>query len=407
MSSSEEVDPIKDHKAAPAIDASATTPGHWQLYLLAFILIALVAVRSTGHLFDHALANIATVLLLLLGWILLAFTLRKRKLVTSWRAVVFLPLLSLLVFCCLFRFERLDAELIPQFSPRWKAAPELPESAAQTPNEQDKTFASRETDFPQFLGPNRDAKLNAKIDPNWKDNPPKIAWKQPIGEGWAGFAIQGDAAITLEQRGKEEWVSAYSLTNGTLLWNYATEGLHTDIAGGTGPRSTPTIYNNRVYATLAVSKVVCLDLLSGEKIWEHSLLELGRCQPRRLRTRSYVGPIRFSLDLAKSLDRSFRRRRRLLLNHSLPSIQSQARSNGAVEKAKSPTPRQSLPRWLASNRSFSSHKTKPQVMCRRLANSFGKQSGAGKQMETLRSHIQCKLMKSGSCWPKATASVRN
>ena len=49
-------------------------------------------------------------------------------------------------------------------------------------------------------------------------------WRQPLGQGWAGFAIFGSVAVTQEQRGEDECVVAYALTTGKQLW------LHSDKA---------------------------------------------------------------------------------------------------------------------------------------------------------------------------------
>src|SRR5690606_5042868 len=114
-------------------------------------------------------------------------------------------------------------------------------------------------DFPQYLGPSRDATLRqVRLNPNWDASPPRISWKQSIGEGWSGFAVQGDVAVTMEQRGQQEWVSAYSVLDGTLMWNSSIDARHSDVLGGVGPRSTPTIADNRVYACSAVSRLSCL-----------------------------------------------------------------------------------------------------------------------------------------------------
>ncbi|MEO8268358.1 MAG: PQQ-binding-like beta-propeller repeat protein, partial [Aureliella sp.] len=103
----------------------------------------------------------------------------------------------------------------------------------------------------------------------------RIAWKVSVGEAWSGFAVQGDVAVTMEQRGEQEWVAAYSVLDGVLLWRAAIDSKHSNALGGVGPRSTPTIFGNRVYATSAVSRLLCLELATGQEIWSQDLLSLA------------------------------------------------------------------------------------------------------------------------------------
>lgn len=254
------------------------TRGGWSFVpwlLLALIALGIVLARRAAPDLDHALANIITVVLVFAGWIvaLVAFYLtpKRRSLMAT---VALAPIVVGLVGLSLFKFERLDSELVPHFRSRWTRVTPLPsETAASGAGAE--MFAARETDFPQFLGPTRDGRVSCDVDPDWQTSPPLIVWKQPIGPGWSGFAIQGDVGVTMEQRDQSEWVSAYSLTDGSLLWKYEIPARHTTVPGGAGPRSTPLIANHRVYACSAVSEVVCLNLTSGEPLWSHDLLELA------------------------------------------------------------------------------------------------------------------------------------
>ncbi|MCG8650705.1 MAG: PQQ-binding-like beta-propeller repeat protein, partial [Pirellulales bacterium] len=98
-------------------------------------------------------------------------------------------------------------------------------------------------------------------------------WSQGIGEGWGSFAVANDRAITLEQRDDLECVTCYQLSYGRMLWMESHPARHEATFGGIGPRSTPTIDGNRVYAQGATGKVWCLDLESGNVIWTVDLLK--------------------------------------------------------------------------------------------------------------------------------------
>lgn len=246
----------------------------WVCVLLA--LVGIVVVRSTAAQGDFALANILTAVFGSLAWLLSVLGLATCGVRRSiWVVLLVLPPLLLAGFLVQYRVERVDGDLVPHFVSRWSEPKILPTADDQQPAVEE-IFVARSSDYPQFLGPDRNAMLDSiALTTDWDDEAPQIVWKQTIGEGWSGFAIRGDAAITMEQRDGQEWVSAYHVANGRLLWNYAIDAKHSNVMGGTGPRSTPTIHGDHVYACSAVSRFVCLELVNGEEVWSHELLQLG------------------------------------------------------------------------------------------------------------------------------------
>jgi outer membrane protein assembly factor BamB len=236
----------------------------------------MVAIRALADRGDFALANILSFLLILAAWLLLIAGLKLSYLPRFlWKLGLILPASAMLIWVAIFKIERFDGDLIPIFRPRWAAPSKLPQ-LANGEQDPESILAPRDTDYPEFLGLHRDATLpSTHIDPQWDVSPPQIAWKQDIGDGWSGFAIQGDVAVTMEQRGQEEWVTAYYVVDGSLLWNYVIKSRHTNIMGGTGPRSTPTIVGEHVFICSAVSRVACLELATGNELWSQELLELA------------------------------------------------------------------------------------------------------------------------------------
>lgn len=123
-------------------------------------------------------------------------------------------------------------------------------------------------DFPQFLGPNRNATLEGiSLERNWEQTPPDLVWRQPVGAGWAGFAVVGDCAITLEQRGPEEMTICYDLDTGAVRWSHSDTTQFVDVVAGEGPRSTPTIIGGRVFSQGATGMLNLLDLGTGVPVW--------------------------------------------------------------------------------------------------------------------------------------------
>lgn len=250
------------------------------------VAVGLVALGAVGGMLiaqwnasdlDFAAVNVISAICLLVLWGCLVAALRLSSLPrgVSW-AVTVLPVICLALFLCFYRVERLDGELVPKFRHRWAEPPALTIQAATAVNAESQLFEPRTTDFPHFLGPTRNGVVVAPaILTDWEQAAPQVLWTIPVGPGWSGFAVQGDIAITMEQRDVQEWVTAYNANSGELVWSYAMEGRHFNMMGGAGPRSTPSIANGLVYAASAVSQLVCLDLRTGQEKWQQSLLELA------------------------------------------------------------------------------------------------------------------------------------
>ena len=126
-------------------------------------------------------------------------------------------------------------------------------------------------DFPQFLGPERSGWISQPLlARDWESNPPRQLWKRSIGAGWSAFAASNGFAVTLEQHGDKQWVACYEIETGEPVWGHAIEARHETTLGGTGPRSTPTIYEGRIYTLSATGVLQCLSN-SGDVLWSDDL----------------------------------------------------------------------------------------------------------------------------------------
>jgi outer membrane protein assembly factor BamB len=188
----------------------------------------------------------------------------------------FLPRMSLLatallgpaIFLTLFRVEAFSGDFIPRFVYRF--AP--PRDAALGPHKSAEgdpvDLSPTSQDFPQFLGPARDATVSGFVlSHDWTARPPQEIWRRPIGAGCSGFVAVHGFAVTMEQRGGTELVSCYEVESGDLRWSHGIETRHESVLGGDGPRGTPTIHEGKVYALGATGKLRCLDGATGEAVW--------------------------------------------------------------------------------------------------------------------------------------------
>ena len=182
------------------------------------------------------------------------------------------------------RIRGVSGDLIPVVAWRWAPPPggllDTGTAARASPGLASEPVMDPRRDYPQFLGPWRNGTLSGiELSRDWSAKPPALLWRQPIGAAWSGFAVQGELAVTQEQRGSEELVTCYEVGTGRLLWAHADPVRYENPVAGIGPRATPTIDDGRVYAVGATGILNALDLVTGELLWSKNLLEDSGAHP--------------------------------------------------------------------------------------------------------------------------------
>lgn len=134
-------------------------------------------------------------------------------------------------------------------------------------------------DWPQWRGPARDGKSSETgLLKSWPAGGPKLVWKtQGLGEGYSSFSVVQGRLFTQGQRGDREFVLALDVNTGKKLWETLT-GRPFREQRGHGPRGTPTIDGDRLYALAADGTLVCLETATGKQVWSVNVVDRYRGQ---------------------------------------------------------------------------------------------------------------------------------
>src|SRR6266446_5766662 len=112
--------------------------------------------------------------------------------------------------------------------------------------------AVRADDWPQWQGPDRsNVSKETGLLKSWPKDGPKLLWTfEKAGVGFSGPAIVGDRLYTMGARGDSEYVIALDIVKGTEVWSQKIGPIFTfkGNSWGDGPRSTPTVVGDRLYA---------------------------------------------------------------------------------------------------------------------------------------------------------------
>ncbi len=125
-------------------------------------------------------------------------------------------------------------------------------------------------DWPQWRGPNRDAKATDFTAPaTWPKELSK-KWKVPVGNGNATPALVGDKLYVFTLQGGNEVIRCLDAADGKEVWKdeYPTKGATPPAAGPhEGPRASPTVAEGKVVTYGVRGTLSCLDAASGKVAW--------------------------------------------------------------------------------------------------------------------------------------------
>lgn len=133
-------------------------------------------------------------------------------------------------------------------------------------------LAAAEPDWPQFRGPHRDGlSPDTGLLQSWPANGPPLAWKaEGVGTGFSSVAVAGDKVLTMGDSGDACHVFAVRRADGKKVWQ-AKVGKGGGGGGYPGPRCTPTVDGDAVYALGQFGELVCLALADGKERWRVNL----------------------------------------------------------------------------------------------------------------------------------------
>ena len=140
---------------------------------------------------------------------------------------------------------------------------------------------TKAADWPQWRGPNRDGVCTETgLLKSWPEEGPKLLWELTgLGKGYSSLTIVGGRLYTMGDvlLGSEnvQCVLAYDLSTRRRLWAAEVGPIHND-----GPRCTPTVEEDFIYAIGTSGDVVCIEADTGKVRWSKNLqADLGGKNP--------------------------------------------------------------------------------------------------------------------------------
>jgi outer membrane protein assembly factor BamB len=129
-------------------------------------------------------------------------------------------------------------------------------------------------EWPRWRGPDiSDHSPDKGLLKEWPAGGPQQLWVfKDAGLGYSGPAISNGKLFTMGARDATIFLIAIDCTTGKEIWSQEI-GVYLRNNWGDGPRGTPTVDGERVYALGARGKLVCAKTDDGSIIWETDLVK--------------------------------------------------------------------------------------------------------------------------------------
>ena len=135
-------------------------------------------------------------------------------------------------------------------------------------------------DWPQWRGADRtDISKETGLLKRWPEGGPKLSWiNKDVGLGYSGYAIAGGKLFTLGLRGDDELLIAVDVKSGKELWATPVGPILKN-NWGDGPRATPTVDGDMVFALSGTGALLAAKAADGKEVWKVNMRDFGGRTP--------------------------------------------------------------------------------------------------------------------------------
>jgi outer membrane protein assembly factor BamB len=128
-------------------------------------------------------------------------------------------------------------------------------------------------DWPIFLGPGQDSKsAETGIIKDWGQSGPKLIWHVKLGTSYGAPTIAGGRLMQFDRFGNNSRLYCLNAETGKEIWRHEFPTEYEDLYQyNNGPRCSPVIDADRVYAYAVDGVLVCCRSEDGKELWRKNL----------------------------------------------------------------------------------------------------------------------------------------
>jgi outer membrane protein assembly factor BamB len=133
--------------------------------------------------------------------------------------------------------------------------------------------ALHSADWPRWRGPGNDGHAIGAEAPGSLPTEPTTLWTERIGAGFSSPVVAGGRLAIMDNENDREVLHVRNAADGKALWKAELDDTFTDAQGPPGPRNTPVIDGDRIYAVSGRGELQCRQLADGTLLWRTSYTE--------------------------------------------------------------------------------------------------------------------------------------
>lgn len=129
-------------------------------------------------------------------------------------------------------------------------------------------------DWPKWRGPTGDGYIAPSEEPlRTLPDDPEITLKHPAIGGFASPVVAEGRVYLFDNQDGHETLHAISIQNRSVVWSQAVDETFKDGQGSPGPRNTPQVDEDRVYAVSCRGELQCLRTSDGSVVWRRNYVD--------------------------------------------------------------------------------------------------------------------------------------
>ncbi|MFO1499571.1 MAG: PQQ-binding-like beta-propeller repeat protein [Verrucomicrobiota bacterium] len=123
-------------------------------------------------------------------------------------------------------------------------------------------------DWPQWRGAERTGHVTPGArTPAVLPTEPRLVWRLRTGEGLASPVVADGRVFYFDNQAGRETLHAIDAQDSRQLWSAPIDAVFKDEQGPPGPRCTPIVDGDRIYAQSGLGELQCLSVASGRRHW--------------------------------------------------------------------------------------------------------------------------------------------
>lgn len=129
-------------------------------------------------------------------------------------------------------------------------------------------------DWPRWRGPHHNGIAHETgWLTQWPAGGPPVAWREPVGVGFASVAVAAGRIYTMGNEGDRDIVTCLDAATGRIRWRHTYDCPLDDKLFEGGPTATPTADGGRVYTLSRRGHLFCFDAAKGDIKWSVNVHE--------------------------------------------------------------------------------------------------------------------------------------